>query len=249
MRLDGKTALVTGAGSGFGEGIARRFAEEGARVLVVDIDAGAAQRVADDIGAAAVAVVADVADSESVRAMFERAADAFDGRLDCLVCNAGVPQRNQPMWDVDEATFDRIYDVNVKSLYLAAKHGLDLMRANGGSIIVTSSTAAVRPRPGLTWYNGSKGAATIISKSMALELAPMNIRVNAIHPVIGDTGMVAEFMGGEDTPAIREKFVSTVPLGRMSTPLDIANACLFLASDDAVFITGTCIEVDGGRCV
>lgn len=249
MRLDGKTALVTGAGSGFGEGIARRFAEEGARVLVVDIDAGAAQRVADDIGAAAVAVVADVADGESVRAMFERAADAFDGRLDCLVCNAGVPQRNQPMWDVDEATFDRIYDVNVKSLYLAAKHGLDLMRANGGSIIVTSSTAAVRPRPGLTWYNGSKGAATIISKSMALELAPMNIRVNAIHPVIGDTGMVAEFMGGEDTPAIREKFVSTVPLGRMSTPLDIANACLFLASDDAVFITGTCIEVDGGRCV
>lgn len=249
MRLDGKTALVTGAGSGFGEGIARRFAEEGARVLVVDIDAGAAQRVADDIGAAAVAVVADVADGESVRAMFERAADAFDGRLDCLVCNAGVPQRNQPMWDVDEATFDRIYDVNVKSLYLAVKHGLGLMRANGGSIIVTSSTAAVRPRPGLTWYNGSKGAATIISKSMALELAPMNIRVNAIHPVIGDTGMVAEFMGGEDTPAIREKFVSTVPLGRMSTPLDIANACLFLASDDAVFITGTCIEVDGGRCV
>jgi 3-oxoacyl-[acyl-carrier protein] reductase len=205
--------------------------------------------VAEAIGPAAEAAVADVADGDSVRRLFEHAGGIFDGRLDCLVCNAGVPQRNRPMWEIDEATFDRIYAVNVKSLYHAARHGLDLMKANGGSIIVTSSTAAVRPRPGLTWYNGSKGAATVITKSMALELAPMNIRVNAIHPVIGDTGMVAEFMGGEDTPEIREKFVSTVPLGRMSTPLDIANACLFLASDDAVFITGTCIEVDGGRCV
>lgn len=249
MRLEGKTALVTGAGSGFGEGIARRFAGEGARVLAVDIDADAAGRVADAIGPAAEAVVADVADGDSVREMFGRAGEIFDGRLDCLVCNAGVPQRNRPMWEIDEATFDRIYAVNVKSLYHAARHGLGLMKANGGSIIVTSSTAAVRPRPGLTWYNGSKGAATVIAKSMALELAPMNIRVNAIHPVIGDTGMVAEFMGGQDTPEIREKFVSTVPLGRMSTPLDIANACLFLASDDAVFVTGTCIEVDGGRCV
>lgn len=249
MRLEGKTALVTGAGSGFGEGIARRFAEEGARVLVVDIDGAAAARVAGDIGPAAEAVAADVADEASVRDMFARAGESFGGRLDCLVCNAGVPQRNGPMWDVDEATFDRIYAVNVKSLYFAARHGLGLMKEHGGSIIVTSSTAAVRPRPGLTWYNGSKGAATVISKSMALELAPMNIRVNAIHPVIGDTGMVSEFMGGQDTPEIREKFVATVPLGRMSTPLDIANACLFLASDDAVFITGTCIEVDGGRCV
>ncbi|WP_417513512.1 glucose 1-dehydrogenase [Minwuia sp.] len=249
MRLEDKTALVTGAGSGFGEGIARRFAEEGAAVMVVDIDADAAKRVAEEIGGDAFAHTADVADSLSVKGMFSRARSRFDGRLDCLVCNAGVPQRNGPMWEVDEDTFDRIYAVNVKSLYYVAQHGLDLLKEEGGSIIVTSSTAAERPRPGLTWYNGSKGAASVITKSMALELAPYKVRVNAIHPVIGDTGMVSEFMGGEDTPEIREKFVATVPLGRMSTPLDIANACLFLASDDAVFITGTCIEVDGGRCV
>lgn len=249
MRLKGKTALVTGAGSGFGEGIAQRFAEEGARVAVVDIDGGRARRVASEIGAAALAIEADVADGSSVARMFQTAGEAFGNRLDALVCNAGVPQRNMPMWEVEEATFDRIYAVNVKSLYLAVRHGLHLMRAYGGSITVTSSTAALRPRPGLTWYNGSKGAASIITKSMALELAPLNIRVNALHPVIGDTGMVAEFMGGVDTPEIREKFVATVPLGRMSRPRDVANAALFLASEEAEFLTGVCLEVDGGRCV
>ncbi|MEC9347771.1 MAG: glucose 1-dehydrogenase [Pseudomonadota bacterium] len=249
MRLRGRTALVTGAGSGFGEGIARRFAEEGARVAVVDINAAQAERVAGEIGAAALAIRADVADGPSVAAMFATAAAAFDGHLDSVVCNAGVPQRNMPMWEVDEATFDRIYAVNVKSLFLTVRHGLHLLRERGGSIIVTSSTAASRPRPGLTWYNGSKGAASTLTKSMALELAPMKIRVNAIHPVIGDTGMVAEFMGGVDTPEIRERFVASVPLGRMSRPLDIANAALFLASDEAEFITGVCLEVDGGRCV
>lgn len=249
MRLKDRTALVTGAGSGFGEGIARRFAQEGARVAVVDIDGARARRVAGEIGDTALAVQADVADGDSVRAMFATAATAFGGRLDSIVCNAGVPQRNMPMWEVDEATFDRIYAVNVKSLYLTIRHGLALLQPHGGSIVVTSSTAAARPRPGLTWYNGSKGAASTLTRSMALELAPMKIRVNAIHPVIGDTGMVAEFMGGIDTPEIRERFIASVPLGRMSRPLDIANAALFLASDEAEFITGVCLEVDGGRSV
>ena len=249
MRLKDRTSLVTGAGAGFGEGIARRFAQEGARVAVVDIDGERARHVARGIGAAAIAIQADVASGESVQAMFAAAAAAFDGRLDSIVCNAGVPQRNMPMWDVDEATFDRIYAVNVKSLYFTVIHGLDLMRSHGGAIVVTSSTAAARPRPGLTWYNGSKGAASTLAKSMALELAPLNIRVNALHPVIGDTAMAAEFMGGIDTPEIRERFIASVPLGRMSRPLDIANAALFLASDEAAFITGVCLEVDGGRCV
>ncbi len=249
MRLKNRTALVTGAASGFGEGIARRFVAEGAQVLVVDIDGAKAETVAADIGKGAHAIAADVADSESVQAMFARASDLFDGRLDSMVCNAGVPQTNMPMWEVDEATFDRIYDVNVKSLYLAARHGLDLMKTHGGSIIVTSSTAASRPRPGLTWYNGSKGAASTITKSMALELAQFQIRVNAIHPVIGDTPMASTFMGGVDTPEIRQKFIATIPLGRMSTPEDIAGAALYFASEDGAFVTGVCMEVDGGRCV
>lgn len=246
MRLAGKTAVVTGAGSGFGEGIARRFVEEGATVLVADVDDAKGQAVADAIGAAF--IHADVSRSDDVRAMMDRAAGAFGG-LDIIVNNAGVAQRNQPMLDVDEATFERIYAVNVKSIYLSAIHGVPHLKARGGgNILNIASTAGVSPRPGLTWYNGSKGAVITLTRSMAVELAPEKIRVNAVNPVIGETGLTTTFMGG-DTPELRAKFISTIPLGRMSTPRDIANAALYLASDEADLVTGVCLEVDGGRCV
>ncbi len=252
MRLEGKSAIVTGAGAGFGEGIATRFAEEGAAVVVNDLDGSAAERVAAAItatGGAAKAFVGDVTSDRDVAAMVAAAVEGFGG-LDILVNNAGVPQRNMPMLEVDEATFDRIFAVNVKSIYFAARHGVPALRTRGGGVIInTASTAALRPRPGLTWYNGSKGAVTTITKSMALELAPDRIRVNAICPVISDTQMVIEFMGGVDTPEIREKFISTIPLGRMSKPRDIANAALYMACEEGEFITGVCLEVDGGRCV
>ena len=247
MRLKDKVAIVTGAGSGFGEGIARRFAEAGALVLVADIDAAAGRRVADDIGGA-VFQKADVAVNAEVAAMIAAAVDAFGG-LDIVVNNAGIAQRNQPMLDVDEATFDRIFAVNVKSIYLTALHAVPELIKRRGSILNIASTAAVSPRPGLTWYNGSKGAVVTLTKSMAVELAKHRVRVNAVNPVIGETGLTLDFMGGVDTPEIREKFVSTIPLGRMSTPLDIANAALFLSSDEADLITGVCLEVDGGRCI
>ena len=252
MRLEGMAAIVTGAGSGFGEGIAKRFSEEGCKIVVNDIDGDAAGRVVAEIreaGGTAIAHTGDVGSDGDVVGLIGAAVEGFGG-LDVLVNNAGVPQRNMSMLEIDEATFDRIFRINVKSVYFAAKHGVPALRARGGgSIINTASTAALRPRPGLTWYNGSKGAVTTITKSMALELAADKIRVNAICPVIADTAMTIEFMGGVDTPEIREKFVSTIPLGRMSTPRDIANAALFLASADAEFITGICMEVDGGRCV
>jgi 3-oxoacyl-[acyl-carrier protein] reductase len=248
MRLRERVAVVTGGGAGFGEGIAHRLAEEGARVVVADIDEAAAQRVAGDIDGA-VAIAADVSKSGDVEAMIAAAEDAFGG-LDILVNNAGMPQRRLPMLDVPEDVFDRIFAVNVKSIYLGALHGVPALRRRGGGVIInTASTAAISPRPGLTWYNGSKGAVVTLTKSMAVELAPDGIRVNAVNPVIGETAMAVEFMGGEDTPEIREQFIATIPLGRMSTPEDVANAVLYLASDEAAFITGVCLEVDGGRCV
>jgi 3-oxoacyl-[acyl-carrier protein] reductase len=252
MRLKQKAAIVTGAGSGFGEGIARRFAEEGARVVVNDVIEAAAKRVAADIarnGGTATAVVADVSKDADVARLVKSALDAY-GKLDVLVNNAGTTHRNRPMLEVGEDEFDRIYAVNVKSLFLTAKHAVPVFRkAGGGCFITIASTAGVRPRPGLTWYNGSKGAAIVTSRSMAAELGPDRIRVNVINPVIGETGMLEMFMGMPDTPDNRRKFVATIPLGRMSKPLDIANAALFLASDEAAFVTGACIEVDGGRCV
>jgi 3-oxoacyl-[acyl-carrier protein] reductase len=252
MRLNGKVAVVTGAGSGFGEAIARRYAEEGAAIVIDDLDEAAAHRVAATIvqqGGKAVAIRADVTTSADTKAMVERALAAF-GRLDILVNNAGVPQRNQPMTEVSERDFDRIFAVNVKSIYWAAIHAVPVMKKQGGGVIInTASTAAGRPRPGLTWYNGSKGAVVTITRSMAAELAPDKIRVNAINPVAGDTPMLREFMGGAVTPEIRAKFVATVPLGRLSQPLDIANAALFLASEEAQFLTGVCLDVDGGRSV
>ena len=252
MRLANKVAIVTGAGSGFGEGIAKRFAEEGARVVVNDIVESGAARVVREIeagGGTATPVIADVSKDGDVKRLVESALQAY-GRLDIVVNNAGTTHRNRPMLEVEEGEFDRIYAVNVKSLFLTAKHAVPHFRSAGGGCFVNiASTAGVRPRPGLTWYNGSKGAAIVTSRSMAAELGPDRIRVNVINPVIGETGLLEMFMGVPDTPENRKKFVATIPLGRMSKPLDIANAALFLASDEAAFITGACVEVDGGRCV
>ena len=248
MRLAGKSAVVTGAGGGFGEGIARRFAAEGARLVVTDINPEAARRVAASIGNGAVAVAGDVSRGEDMRAMIAAATDRFGG-LDILVNNAGTTHRNQPMLDVDEATFDRVYAVNVKSIYWAMQAAVPVFRAQGrgGSVINISSTAGIRPRPGLVWYNGTKGALNVMTQCMAIELAPDNIRVNAVCPVLGATGLTEMFMGQPDSPEVRQKFMSTIPLGRMSQPADIANACVWLAEDASSFITGVLLPVDGGR--
>jgi 3-oxoacyl-[acyl-carrier protein] reductase len=251
MRLENKIAIVTGAASGFGEGIARRFAAEGARVVVNDVNVDGGNRVAEAIAAAgghARFCAGDVSKDADVSHLVAFALAGF-GDLDIVVNNAGTTHRNQPMQDVTEAEFDRIYAVNVKSLFLTAKHAVPHFRRRRNGVFVTiASTAGVRPRPGLTWYNGSKGAAIVTSRSLAAELAPDNIRVNIINPVAGETAMLAEFMG-TDTPAMRAKFVASIPLGRLSQPSDIATAAVFFASDEAAFITGACLEVDGGRCI
>jgi 3-oxoacyl-[acyl-carrier protein] reductase len=249
MRLAGQVAIVTGAASGFGRGIAEAFHREGAKVVVADIDGKGALAVARALGEGAIAVAVDVTRRDDVEAMVSNAVELFGG-LDIMVNNAGYTHRNQSLLDVLEDEFDRIFAVNVKSIYLATLAVVPRMEQRGGGVIInTASTAGVRPRPGLTWYNGSKGAAITLTRSMAAELAPKNIRVNAINPVIGETGMLERFMGVPDTPENRARFVATIPLGRMSKPSDIANAALFLADPASHFITGVCIEVDGGRCV
>ncbi|MFL2772008.1 MAG: SDR family oxidoreductase [bacterium] len=248
MRLKDKTAIVTGAGSGFGKGIAMRFAKEGARVGVVDINAEAAREVASQIGNSAFAMEADVSIDGDVSRMVQEALDRW-GQLDILVNNAGTTHRNQPMTEVTEEEYERIFAVNVKSVYLGAKHVVPVMKKQGfGVILNVASTAGVRPRPGLVWYNTSKGAMMTATKAMAIELAGEKIRVNAINPVAGETGMLHLFMG-EDTPEKRAQFISSIPLGRLSLPEDMANAALFLCSDEAEMITGLCMEVDGGRCI
>lgn len=248
MRLKDKVAVVTGAASGFGEGMAKRFAEEGAKIVVADINARGAERVADEIGQAAIAVTTDVSVRAAMENLIHSAESAF-GRIDIMVNNAGYTHPNGDMLCVDEETFDLITAVNMKAIYHAVLAiGPIMERQGGGSILNTASTAGLRPRPGLTWYNASKGWAIAATKSMAVELAPKNIRVNCLCPVAGETGMLARFMG-EDTPEMREKFRASIPLGRLSTPQDIANAALWLVSDEAAFITGVALEVDGGRSI
>jgi 3-oxoacyl-[acyl-carrier protein] reductase len=248
MRLAEKIALVTGAGSGFGEGIARTFAREGAKVAVVDINGHAAQAVATSIGNGAIAVRADVSKGPDVEAAVLATTQAFGG-LDILVNNAGVAHRRGPLAEVSEEEFDRVLAVNLKSIYLFARFVVPLLRVRGGGVIINiGSTAGIRPRPGLTWYNASKGAVNLMSKSMALELAPDRIRVCALAPTIGETALLPTFMGG-DSEELREKFRASVPLGRLSTPQDVANAALFFASAEAEFLTGTVLEIDGGRTI
>jgi len=249
MKLKDKIAIVTGAGGGYGEGIAHYFAAQGAKVVVADIREDAAKKVAADIGGDAFAVHVDVTSGPSTKAMID-AALSRHGRLDILVNNAGTTHKNQSMLLVDEATFDKVFAVNVKSIYHAAMHAVPVLTDNGGGVIINiASTAGVRPRPGLTWYNGTKGAVISITRSMAVELADRKIRVCGINPVMGQTGLTDQFLPGDDTPETRAKVIAGIPLGRLSTPLDIAKACGFLASDEAEFITGVCLEVDGGRCI
>jgi 3-oxoacyl-[acyl-carrier protein] reductase len=249
MRLDGKIAIVTGAGGGFGEATARRFAAEGARVVVADLRSDAAQRVATAIGKSVIAVTADVGSAADVSKVLSETLRHF-GAPHILVNNAGTTHRNQPLLETDEASFDRVFRVNVKSIYYFIQAIVPVMRdAGGGVILNVGSTAGIRPRPGLTWYNASKGAVNLMSRSLAVELAPWKIRVNAICPVAGDTPLLEALMGVPDTPESRAKFIASVPLGRLCKPSDVAAAALYLASDEAEFITGVEFPVDGGRTI
>ena len=248
MRLEGKIAIVTGGGSGFGEGIAAKFVAEGAKVLIADRDAAGGERVAQALGANARSLRIDVANAADVTTMFDAAQDHFGG-LDILVNNAGVSHRPQPLEDVSEDDFDRILGVNVKAIYLAAKVVVPRFKTQKSGVILNiASTAGVSPRPRLSWYNASKGWVITATRAMAVELAPFGIRVVALNPVAGETPLLKTFMG-EDTPEMRAKFLATIPLGRFSTPQDMGNAACFLCSDEASMITGVALEVDGGRCI
>ena len=245
-RLDGKTAIVTGGASGFGAGIVRKFVAEGARVMIADINGDGAKALADELGQIAQQV--DVSRGDSVDAMAAAALGAF-GTLDILVNNAGVSHMPAPLDEISEADFDRVVAINIKSVYLTARALVPHMKANRrGAILNVASTAAVSPRPRLSWYNASKGWMVTATKSMAVELAPLGVRVNAINPVAGETPLLKTFMG-EDTPEMRAKFLATIPLGRFSTPADMGNAACFLCSDEASMITGVALEVDGGRVI
>ncbi|WP_281968481.1 SDR family oxidoreductase [Roseovarius nanhaiticus] len=249
MRLQGKTALVTGAASGFGKGIAELFVAEGARVAIVDLNETGATEVAASLGDKAIAIGCDVSDGAQVAQAVEKTKEAFGG-LDIVVNNAGWTNKNSPLMETDEATFRKIYDVNVLSIFHMTKACVPLWRDQGGGVMINiGSVAGIRPRPGLTWYNSSKGAVNLMTKSLAVELAPDKIRVNCVAPVMGATGLLEQFMGMEDTPENRKKFIATVPMGRLSEARDIANATLYLASNDADFITGVVLEVDGGRTI
>jgi 3-oxoacyl-[acyl-carrier protein] reductase len=248
MRLAGKVAVVTGAASGFGEGIATKFITEGAKVVVADRDGDGAERAATLLGRSAFAIRADVTDARDVQAMVAAAVDRFGG-IDVLVNNAGVGHLPQPLENLGEDEFDRILAVNVKAIYLAAKEVVPRFKAQKKGVILNiASTAGVSPRPRLTWYNASKGWVITATRSMAVELAPFGIRVCALNPVAGETPMLQTFMG-EDTPEMRAKFLATIPIGRFSTPEDLGNAACFLCSDEASMVTGVAMEVDGGRCI
>ena len=249
-QLAGKVAIITGAGSGFGTGMAEAYVREGAKVIVADINAEAGERVAQALGANAKAVTTDVANGASVQAMV-KACVAHFGVPDVVINNAGTTHRNQPLLQVDEQTFDRVFNVNVKSIYHMTHAVVPLMRerGKGGLIINVGSTAGIRPRPGLVWYNSSKGAVNLMSKAMAVELAPDKIRVNALCPVMGATALLEDFMGMPDTPENRARFLSTIPLGRMCEPKDMAAAAVFLATEAAEFLTGLEMPIDGGRTI
>lgn len=249
MRLQGLSTIVTGGASGFGAEIARAYAREGAKVVIFDLNADGAKKVADEIGASALAHGGSVANKADVDAAVKLAVDKF-GKLDVVVNNAGWTFRNKPMLEVTEEEFDRVFDVNVKAIFLMTNACVPVMKKQkSGRIINIGSTAGVRPRPGLTWYNASKGAVNLMSKSMAVELAPDGIRVNCIAPVMGETGLLEAFMGVPDTPENRAKFIGTIPLGRMSRPSDIANACVYMAGEESEFLTGVILPVDGGRTI
>ena len=249
MRLDGKRALVTGAASGFGLAICRRFVAEGAVVAMIDINAEGVSARADALGDMAIGLACDVSRSAEVKEVVGKAMTDLGG-LDIVVNNAGWSHRNQPLLDVDEATLRKIYEINVFSIYHMVQAVVPHWRQAGGGVMLNvSSTAGARPRPGLTWYNSSKGAVTLMTKSLAVELAPDNIRVCGVAPVLGETGLLETFIGSADTPEARQKFLETIPLGRLCAPEDVANAILYLASDEAGFLTGSVLEVDGGRSV
>jgi len=246
MRLKGKVAIVTGGASGFGEGIVRRFAAEGAKVVIADLNADSAQKIAKEIDG--LAVQTDVSKAADVKALADAAVRKF-GEIDILVNNAGIGHKPQPLDEISEDMFDRIIAVNAKSVYLTAREIVPRLKARKkGAILNVASTGGVSPRPNLTWYNASKGWMITATRAMAVELAPFGVRVNAINPVAGETPLLATFMG-QDTPEIRAKFLASIPIGRFSTPEDMANAALFLCSDEASMITGVALEVDGGRCI
>lgn len=251
-RLPSLVAIVTGGGSGFGEAIAHTFVREGAKVVIADRNAAAADRVAlalRSVGGEALAVPMDVTVSADFARLVAETLARF-GRIDVMVNNAGISHANQPMLSVSEAEFDRLYEVNVKSIYLSAMHCVPIFRRQGGGAFINiGSTAGVRPRPGLSWYNGTKGAVVLLTKSLAVELAPDKIRANCINPVIAETPLLTTFMGVPDTPENRARFLATIPLGRLCQPSDVANAALFFADPASAFVTGSCLEVDGGRCI
>ena len=248
MSLEGKVALITGAGSGFGRGIAETFVSKGARVAILDINPDAADEVAKDLGSSALSVIADVTSQQNLEEAVQQIVE-WSGSLDCVVNNAGMGLNPTMLEEVTEESFDRIAAINMKSIYLMSLVSVPIFKAQQRGVILNiASTAGVSPRPNLTWYNASKGWVITATKSMAVELAPFNIRVNALNPVAGDTPMLATFLG-EDTPDNRQKFLDTIPLGRFSTPNDLGQAAAFLCSDDASLITGVALEVDGGRCV
>ena len=248
MRLEKKTAIVTGGGSGFGAAIVEKFIQEGARVVVADINLNGAEAVASQFGDMAMAVKTNVAESASIMAMKESAVKTF-GSIDIVINNAGVTHLPTPLDEVSEEDFDRVFAVNCKSVYLMARSFVpEMKKQKSGAILNVASTAGVSPRPNLNWYNSSKGWMNTATRTMAVELAPFGIRVNAVNPVAGETPLLASFLG-EDTPKMRQKFLSTIPLGRFSMPEDIANAACYLCSDEASMITGVCMEVDGGRCI
>jgi len=247
-RLNGKVALITGAGSGFGAGIARKFIEEGAQVGVVDINGEAASSVAQELGDNSLAIQADITSKSQIQKTVDEIAK-WAGPINVLVNNAGIGHLPTPMEELDEEQFDKIIAVNMRSIYLTSQIIVPLMKSErGGSILNIASTAGLSPRPNLTWYNASKGWVITATKSMAIELASNNIRVNALNPVAGETPLLSTFMG-EDTPEIREKFLSTIPLGRFSTPEDMGQAAVYLCSDESSLVTGTTIEIDGGRTI